>query len=72
MLIALAENQLDYLPFVYKCTMFADFVVDKYILFECLATRDDAIVVLIYSAMLLLALLHSLDEITDLILQFVS
>jgi hypothetical protein len=68
LLVTLAENQLHHLPFVNESAMLADFVVNKYVLFECFTTGNDAIVVLIYSAMLLLTLLHSPDEVTHLIL----
>jgi len=48
--------------------MLTDLVVNEDVLLKFFPTGDDAIIVLINSAMLLLSLLHSFDEITDFML----
>jgi hypothetical protein len=68
LLIVLAEDKFDYSALIDEGSMFADLIVDEDVLFECLATGDDSVIVFVYFSVFLLALTNSFDELADFVL----
>jgi hypothetical protein len=68
LLVVLAEDKFDDSALIDEGSIFADLIVDEDVLFECLATGDDSVIVFVDFAVFLLSLAYAFDELADFVL----
>lgn len=71
LLVVLVEGEFDDSALIDEGSMFADLIVNVDVLFESVATGDDFVIVLVDLVVLLLALTHTFDELSDFVFELI-